>query len=61
MYEYRNYVVADGDTLWGIAKKQMGSAARYIEIVERNRLKTATLHESMVLQLPLGGGDDDGK
>ena len=48
----RTYTVKDGDTLWGIAKEQLHSAARYTEIVHLNGLKTATLRIGQVLQLP---------
>lgn len=61
MCGYRNYIVKEGDTVWGIAKAEMGSVALYKEIVERNRLKTATLNAGMVLQLPVGGNKTDDK
>ena len=48
----RTYTVKDGDTLWGIAKEQLHSAARYTEIVHLNGLKTATLQIGQALQLP---------
>ena len=48
----RKYIVKDGDTLWGIAKEQLHSAARYVEIVQLNGLKLATLQAGQVLQLP---------
>ncbi|MHC4525179.1 MAG: LysM peptidoglycan-binding domain-containing protein [Planctomycetota bacterium] len=31
------YIVVQGDSLWGIAKKQLGSGARYKEILALNR------------------------
>ena len=37
-------------------REELGSTARYAEIVAANRLKTATLHAGMVLQLPTDGG-----
>lgn len=60
MNTYKNYVVSQGETLWSIAKKELGSTARYAEIVAANRLKVATLYEGMVLQLPTDGGTREG-
>ena len=48
----KNYTVAPGDTLWNIAKQQLGSVARYTEIVKLNRLKTATIYAGQTLQIP---------
>ena len=48
----RIYTVKNGDTLWGIAREQLHSAARYTEIVHLNGLKTATLQIGQALQLP---------
>lgn len=48
----KQYKIAAGDTVWDISKKQLGSYARYAEIVRINKLKTATLKEGMVLKLP---------
>ena len=31
------YIVAKGDSLWGIAKKQLGDGTRYIEIYKLNQ------------------------
>lgn len=31
------YIIVEGDSLWGIAKKQLGSGTRYKEIVALNR------------------------
>jgi nucleoid-associated protein YgaU len=60
MSTYKNYVVREGDTLWSIAKKELSCAAQYAEIVATNRLKTATLPEGMVLQMPTNGGTREG-
>ncbi len=46
------YTVVKGDTLWGIAKKQLGSGARYTEIVKLNGLKTSTIYAGQRLKLP---------
>ena len=50
--EQRTYTVQKDDTLWGIAKKELGSGARYTEIVALNGLKTATIYTGQVLKLP---------
>ena len=47
------YVVKSGDSLWEIAKSQLGDATRYAEIVELNGLsKGATLSIGQELKLP---------
>jgi nucleoid-associated protein YgaU len=33
----RTYTVAKGDTLWAIAKKQLGQGNRWTELYEKNR------------------------
>ena len=50
--EQRTYTVKSGDTLWGIAKKELGSGARYTEIVQLNGLKTSTIYSGQKLKLP---------
>lgn len=50
--DQRTYTVVKGDTLWGIAKKQLGKGARYTEIVQLNGLKTTTIYSGQVLKLP---------
>ena len=44
--------VKKGDTLWGIAKSQLGKGARYTEIVALNGLKSATIYAGQKLKLP---------
>lgn len=46
------YVVTKGDTLWGIAKKHLGKASRYVEIVRLNGLKTSVLYAGQTLTIP---------
>jgi nucleoid-associated protein YgaU len=51
--EGRWYVVQDGDNLWKIAVNQLGSGARYEEIVKLNALKDKdSLDVGMRLRLP---------
>lgn len=51
--EGRWYVVQDGDNLWKIAVSQLGSGARYEEIVKLNALKDKdSLDVGMRLRLP---------
>ena len=53
----RTYTVKSGDTLWGIAKKELGSGARYTEIVQLNGLKTTTIYSGQKLKLPEKQGE----
>ena len=48
----RTYTVVKGDTLWGIAKKLLGSGYRYTEIVKLNGLKTSVIYSGQVLRIP---------
>jgi nucleoid-associated protein YgaU len=51
----RTYVVKEGDTLWSIAAKQLGSGARHEEILKLNAQKLSGAHElqvGMKLKLP---------
>lgn len=50
--EYSVYTVQNGDTLWGIAKKQLGSGNRYTKIKTLNGLTTNTLHAGQQLKIP---------
>lgn len=50
--QQRTYTVKSGDTLWGIAKKELGSGARYTEIVKLNGLKTNVIYSGQKLKLP---------
>ncbi|MGE4286753.1 MAG: LysM peptidoglycan-binding domain-containing protein [Phycisphaerae bacterium] len=52
--EMRYYVVKDGDSLWKIAKSQLGSGKRYDEIVELNKKlsKTRSLQPGARIVLP---------
>ena len=44
--------VKKGDTLWGIAQKQLGSGAKYTEIKKLNGLKSDTIYPNQVLKIP---------
>ena len=46
------YTVVKGDTLWGIARKLLGSGYRYTEIVALNGLKTSTIYSGQQLRIP---------
>ena len=46
------YTVKKGDTLWEIAKKHLGSGARYTEIVKLNGLKTSVILVGQQLKIP---------
>ena len=46
------YTVQKGDTLWEIAKKYLGSGARYTEIVKLNGLKTSVILVGQQLKIP---------
>lgn len=53
------YTVVKGDTLWGIAKKHLGKASRYVEIVQMNGIKTSVLYAGQMLRLPMHKGGTD--
>ena len=46
------YTVVKGDTLWGIAKKLLGSGYRYTEIVKLNGLKSSVIYSGQKLKIP---------
>ena len=46
------YTVVKGDTLWGIAKKLLGSGYRYTEIVKLNGLKSSVIYSGQNLKIP---------
>ena len=49
---YRKYTVRKGDTLWGIASKELGKGMRYKEIMSINGLTTTHIYPNQVLKLP---------
>lgn len=50
------YVVKAGDSLWGIAQKELGNGARYPEIMKLNNLTVnSVIHPGQVLYLPGDG------
>ena len=49
---YAEYVVKSGDSLWMIAKKQLGRGNRYNEIVSLNGLKSTVIRPGQKLKLP---------
>lgn len=46
------YTVVKDDTLWGIAKKLLGSGYRYTEIVKLNGLKSSVIYSGQKLKIP---------
>lgn len=46
------YTVVKGDTLWGIAKKLLGSGYRFTEIVKLNGLKSSVIYSGQKLKIP---------
>jgi len=48
----KTYIVKKGDSLWGIARKELGSGARYPEIMSLNGLSSTTIYPGQVLKIP---------
>lgn len=48
----RKYTVKRGDTLWKIAKAQLGDGTRYTEIMELNNLTGTIIYSGQILKLP---------
>jgi len=48
----KTYIVKKGDSLWGIARKQLGSGARYPEIMTLNSLSSTAIYPGQVLKIP---------
>lgn len=48
----KTYTVKDGDSLWKIAKSQLGDGSRYPEIVSLNGLKNVVIKVGQVLKIP---------
>ena len=49
---YTQYIVQDKDTLWGIAKKLLGSGNKYKLIMTANNMSTTIIHKGDVLNIP---------
>jgi N-acetylmuramoyl-L-alanine amidase len=49
---HKTYIVKKGDSLWGIARKQLGSGARYSEIMSLNSLSSTAIYPGQVLKIP---------
>ena len=50
--KYKTYTVKKGDSLWAIAKKQLGSGSRYPEIVKLNQLGKKGIQPGQKLKIP---------
>ena len=50
---YITYTVKKGDSLWKIAKEQLGSGVRYAEIAVLNNVNDNLIHAGQVLKLPI--------
>lgn len=48
----KTYIVKKGDSLWGIARKRLGSGARYPEIMSLNNLSSTAIYPGQVLKIP---------
>lgn len=48
----KTYTVKSGDSLWKIAKSQLGDGSRYSEIMSLNGLKSAVIQVGQVLKIP---------
>lgn len=48
----KTYIVKKGDSLWGIARKELGSGARYPEVMSLNGLSSTTIYPGQVLKIP---------
>ncbi len=48
----RTYTVKSGDTLYVVAKKELGSASRWKEIEKLNNISSSDLHVGQVIKLP---------
>lgn len=46
------YTVKKGDTLWGIAEKNLKNGSRYVEIMSLSKTTSTTIHAGQVLTLP---------
>ncbi|MBR1732167.1 MAG: LysM peptidoglycan-binding domain-containing protein [Alloprevotella sp.] len=49
---YKEYTVQKGDSLWKIAKDNLGKGTRYTEIKKLNGLTSDTIHTGQVLKIP---------
>ena len=49
---YKTYTVKKGDSLWAIAKKQLGNGSRYPEIVKLNQLGKKGIKPGQKLKIP---------
>ena len=50
--EYQTHTVVKGDTLWGIAKKYLGSGFKFTEIMKLNGMKSPWIYAGQILKIP---------
>ncbi|MDR1241049.1 MAG: LysM peptidoglycan-binding domain-containing protein [Oscillospiraceae bacterium] len=53
------YSVSRGDTLWNLARKFLGSWARYNEIINLNNLSNDVIYAGQILKIPSNSNSND--
>lgn len=49
---YYTYTVKTGDTLWGIASREMGSGTKYMDLMRFNKMTTITIRPGDLIKIP---------
>ena len=49
---YYTYTVKAGDTLWGIASREMGSGHKYMDLMRFNKMTTVTIRPGDLIKIP---------
>ncbi len=50
--EFFNYKVAEGDSLWKLARRYLGSGSQYFKIKELNKLSSNTIYIGQTIKIP---------
>ncbi len=50
--KYKTYTVEDGDNLWNIAQRFLGSGSKYPEIASLNNLNSDIIYPGQILKIP---------